>query len=170
MLDHFKTLLFPSFIAADVLPLAGTGYIDTVPNAIGEVESTLDVIQYQWHWYKYKENSSVTKLSRAVLNAALRGVKVRILPNKEGPSNPLTAINVEAKKYLEEAGCKVKFGPSFPVTHAKLWLLDEELTILGSHNISERSVLHNDETSVIISSRAIQKYFKDYFELLWNRQ
>jgi phosphatidylserine/phosphatidylglycerophosphate/cardiolipin synthase-like enzyme len=149
--------------------LAGSAFIDTLPRYLKEVKSTLDIIQYSWHWYKFKENSSVTKLSRAVLDAPRRGVKVRILLNKEWPGSPLTGINLESKKYLEEAGCVVKFGPSFPITHAKLWLLDENLTVLGSHNLSERSVLHNDETSVLMDSRLVQKYYKDYFNLLWAR-
>lgn len=170
MLDHFKTTLLPNLLSCRVIPLAGTAYIDSLPLLISEVESTLEIIQYQWKWYKFKENSSVTKLSRAVLDAALRGVKVRILLNKENPGNPLTTINLESKKYLEEAGCLVKFGPSFPVTHAKLWLLDDNISVLGSHNLSERSCLHNDETSIIVDSREVQKYYKDYFNLLWTRQ
>lgn len=170
MLDHFKAILLSDPIPCGVYPLAGVSYVDLLPKLIGEATQTIDVIQYSWHWYKFKENSSVTKLSRAVLNAPRRGVKVRVLLNKEGPSNPLTAINAEAQKYLQEAGCVVKFGPSFPVTHAKLWLFDDDLVVLGSHNLSERSCLHNDETSVLMDSRQVLKYYKDYFELLWSRQ
>jgi len=169
MLDHFKSPLIQDFIPCGVIPLAGASFIDNLPLYLGETKSTLDIIQFQWRWYKYKPDSSVTKLSQAVLSASLRRVKVRVLLNKDGPSSPLTALNLESKKVLEEAGCVVKFGPSFPATHAKLWLLDEDFTVLGSHNISERACLHNDETSVIISSRDVQKHYKDYFNLLWGR-
>ena len=169
MLDHFKSLLLPDPLPAGVLPLAGTAFVDTLPRLLGEAKSTIDVIQYQWKWYKYKPDSSVSKLSRAVLDAARRGVKVRILLNKENPGNPLTSINLESKQYLDEAGCQVKFGPSFPATHAKLWLIDDELVVLGSHNLSERACLYNDETSVLIQSGQVLAYFRNYFDLIWNR-
>jgi len=70
---------------------------------------------------------------------------------------------------LQDAGVSAKFGPSSPITHAKLWIIDQEITVLGSHNMSRRAVTVNDEASVKIVSKEVAGEFTRYFEALWNR-
>lgn len=77
-------------------------------------------------------------------------------------------INMKASQYLSEAGAQVKFTRTFPITHAKLWVFDDDITILGSHNLSNRSVTVNNEASALIKSRVVAREFKRYFEALWS--
>lgn len=150
-----------------ITPLSGQTYANTLIETINQTKLSLDVIQYQWNFYPGKPESTMQKINRAVLARIDSGVKTRILLNKEGRGAHLTAINMKASRFLSDAGAVVKFSRTFPITHAKLWLFDDNFTILGSHNLSNRSVTVNNEVSVLIKSRPVNVELRRYFGLLF---
>ena len=166
--------------SALVTPLAGRTFIDNLIPCIQTARFSLDVIQYQWNFYPHKKIYSATRpcckdgsliqlLNHTVLAAIFRGVKLQALLNKEGGLPQVTQINQRTHRILSEAGGKIKLSRSFPITHAKLWLIDDDISILGSHNLSERSVTVNDEVSVLIKSKEVNQELKRYFKLLFQR-
>jgi len=165
---NFGTMLMVEDAQSLVTPLPGQAFIQVLIKMIGQTKYSLEVMQYQWNFYSGKPNSLIQKLNRTVMAQAEAGKKVRVLLNKEGRGTHLMAINMKAQRYLGEAGIKVKMGRSFPINHAKLWIIDDDAVILGSHNLSSRSVTVNNEASVLIKSRAVAVEFKRYFNLLWN--
>jgi len=150
-----------------VTPLPGQTFVKKLIEVLGRTKYSVDVIQYQWNFYPGQPGSLIQELNRAVMVQAERGKKIRVLLNKEGRGAHLTAINMKAARYLGEAGISVKFARTFPITHAKLWVFDDDEVILGSHNLSNRSVTVNNETSVLIKSRPVAREFKRYFDILW---
>ena len=177
---HFGTMLLLKDAPARATPLSGRTYIDNLIPLIKESRFSLDVIQYQWNFYLHKKpyhaskpccksGSLIQLLNNTVLAAVRRGVKLQVLLNKEGGLPQSTAINQRSHRILSEAGARVKFGRSFPVTHAKMWLIDDDISILGSHNLSERSVTVNDEVSILIRSKEVNQELKRYFKLLFQR-
>ena len=164
---NFGTRLMVEDAQSLVTPLPGQAFIGVLVDCISQVKYSLDIIQYQWNWYPGQPNSQVQKLNRAVLSQAEAGKKIRVLLNKEGRAQHLTVINMKAAGFLGEAGISVKFARTFPTTHAKLWIFDDDEVILGSHNLSNRSVTVNNECSALIKSREVAREYKRYFEVLW---
>ena len=150
-----------------VTPLPGQALLGSLIEAISRVKYSLDIIQYQWNFYPGNPRSQVQEINRALLSKVDSGISVRVLLNKEGRGQHLMAINMKAARYLGEGGARVKFGHTFPITHAKLWVFDDDEVILGSHNLSNRSVTVNNETSVLIKGRDVAVEFKRYFNCLW---
>jgi len=151
-----------------VTPLPGQTYIISLIDAINRAKYSIDVIQYEWYFYPGKPECKIQQLNRTILARAQSGIKMRVLLNKEGREQHLMVINMSASKYLTEAGVCVKFGRTFPINHAKLFVFDDDEVILGSHNLSNRSVTVNSECSALIKSREVAVEFKRYFEALWN--
>jgi len=152
---------------ATVTPLPGQAFIGELIKTINQAKYSIDIAQYQWNFYSGKPGSKIQELNRTVMAKARGGVKVRVLLNKEGRGAHLTAINMSASRYLGEAGVTCKFGRTFPINHSKLWMFDHDVVILGSHNLSTRSVTVNNEASVLIKSRPVAVEFKRYFDILW---
>ena len=150
-----------------VTPLPGQTFIISLIEAVAKVKYSLDIIQYQWNFYPGKPESEMQRLNRTVLAQAQAGKKIRVLLNKEGRGQHLMAINMKAAEFLRQSGIIVKFGKTFPITHAKLWIIDDDAVILGSHNLSSRSVMVNNEVSALIKSRPVAVEFKRYFNVLW---
>jgi phosphatidylserine/phosphatidylglycerophosphate/cardiolipin synthase-like enzyme len=151
-----------------VTPLPGQAFIIGLLEAINQAKYSLDVIQYQWNFYPGQPASLIQKLNRTILARVGSGIKVRVLLNKEGRGQHLMDINMKAARFLGEAGVVVRFGRTFPITHAKLWIFDDDAVILGSHNLSSRSVTVNNECSALIRNREVAMEYKRYFDALWN--
>ena len=164
---HFGTRLMLEDSESLVTPLPGQTFILKLVDMVASAKYSIDIIQYQWNFYPGKRTSQIQGLNRTVLGKARGGTKMRVLLSKEGRSQHLTTINMTAKKYLGEAGIAVKLGRTFPITHAKLWIIDDDVVLLGSHNLSNRAVTVNVETSVLIKSRQVAVEFKRYFDLIW---
>ena len=167
--DRFPAMVMVRDVGASVTPLPGRTFLPEVIELVRNVQTELQIILYQWKWEPHQRQSQLQHLSNEVLMSARRGVSVRVLLNKEHQKHHLTSINGLTMRYLREAGCDVKFGPSFPSTHAKLWLFDRKVTVLGSHNLSKKAVFNNDEASVIIKSGIATMEYLRYFDLLWSR-
>ena len=166
---QFLPRLLCENIEAIVTPLPGSTYLPILRKIVGGVNHSVDVIQYLWSFYPYEGTLPLQQFNQDVMGQIRKGVKYRILLNIESVAHKITRINQQTKKNFESIGAKVKFGPVSQITHAKIFIVDDQFVILGSHNLSKRSVSRNDEVSVLINNRAIAMEYKRYFELLWVR-
>jgi len=150
-----------------VTPLPGQSYIDELEKACSLGTHSIDIMQYQWNFYEHKVDFRLQAFNRLIVAKARAGIKIRILLNKEGVSNKTAYVNVKTADVYKEAGADVRYARSFPTTHGKLFLVDDDVVILGSHNLSNRSVTVNNETSVLIKGRAVALEYKRYFNSIW---
>jgi len=101
-------------------------------------------------------------LNQALQTVALGGVDVRLmLPQR---SDTRTA-NMASRSFLDEmvkAGVKVYFYTS-GFLHAKLLVMDDELTGIGSANFDFRSFEHNFEINAFVYQQAFAKQMKKVF-------
>lgn len=151
-----------------VTPLPGQSFFPVLYDSILNAKHTILIMQYQWNFYIHQPENLVQQLNQALIKKLNNGIKCKILLNKEGRAQHLTKINSEAKGFLAEAGAIVKLGKSFPINHSKLWLIDDDTVILGSHNLSGRSFTVNNECSALIKNKAVFMEFKRYFDSLFN--
>ena len=165
---NFGTTITVKDVPSLVTPLPGQTYIIQLIETILEAKYSLDIIQYQWNFYIYRPETLIQRLNRTLIAKIENGLKVRVLMNKEGRAQQLTVINMKAARFLTEAGASVKFARNFPITHAKLWIFDDDEVILGSHNLSTRAVTVNNEASALITGRVVAMEYKRYFNALWD--
>jgi len=165
---NFGTALMVEDSPCLVTPLPGQTYIKKLIDSVNDAKYSIDIIQYQWNFYPFKPQCLLQQLNRTVLAKIQSGIKVRVLLNKEGRAPQVTVVNQNASRFLSEAGAVVKFGRSFPITHAKLWIFDDDAVMLGSHNLSTRAITVNNESSALIKGRDVASEFRRYFDALWS--
>jgi cardiolipin synthase A/B len=102
------------------------------------------------------------ELLDAVLEAAARGVDVRILV--AGFSDSELLINASRAYYsdLLEAGIKV-FESQEQIMHAKTMVVDGYWSTVGSSNLDYLSFLHNHEANAVILDAAFAAQLEDVF-------
>jgi len=114
-------------------------------------------------------------LLQAVIDAAKRGVEVRILLDG---SWYVEDENRNLKAWLEEQASvddlpdrnpNRESGDSFEKIHAKGMIIDGERTLVGSINWNNNSVRNNREVALLIESPEVAVYFSDVFETDWKR-
>ena len=102
------------------------------------------------------------RVIRSLLRAAGRGVKVQmILP----ANNDVPLVRLVSRSYytpLLKAGIEI-FEREGTVLHAKVMLIDESWTVVGSANLDQRSFHRNYEVNVIVDNPAFGQQVADMF-------
>ena len=60
-------------------------------------------------------------------------------------------------------GVEVIYDSLSKTTHAKLMVVDGQLSLLGSTNWTYYALTNNNETSVLVRSKEVARAFGDYF-------
>ena len=156
-------------VEAVVTPLPGRSYFQKLMSVVGGARYSVDVIQYNWNFMPFSPEKILQQFNQNVIKQCRGKVKYRVLLNSRGLNLNGSKANQAAKRHLENAGAKVKVASGKFVTHAKIFIIDDQYVVLGSHNLSTYSVERNDETSILINNREVAMEFKRYFNLIWER-
>lgn len=167
MKKRYQARFMVQDINAKVTPLCGQTFIEKLLEQLGKVQTNVQVIQYQWRIYPQHPEYPIQKLTQAILQQCQKGIKYQVILNNFKGSANLLSLNNTASRYLTEAGASVKYGGNGIITHSKLWILDNKITFIGSHNLSHNAISLNRETSVMIENTGIATEYRRYFDLIW---
>ena len=112
------------------------------------------------------EKDMAYTLQEELISAKRRGVKVTVILETSGKDEwgeYVTQINEEVRDLLRKSGVQVYLDDEKTTTHAKLLVIDEEITVLGSHNWTFAAFMRNNESSVRITSRPVARQYISYF-------
>ena len=105
-------------------------------------------------------------LFRELLNAAHRGVRVRLLTNRfDDVKECIGAVSVTS--YFSE-NFDVRTYTSTTFMHAKAMIVDGNVTAISSVNWSKSSYLENREAGVVARSKSVAKFAGEVFEYDWS--
>lgn len=111
------------------------------------------------------------QLTNALCMAAKRGVDVRIITPHVPDKKIIFMLTRSSYKTLKEAGVKI-FEYQKGFVHAKQFLCDDELAIVGTVNLDYRSLLHHYECAVLMAKTDclvdIKKDFENMFSTSTN--
>lgn len=110
---------------------------------------------------------SITKknISQAVAAAEKRGVRVRLITDKEEASN---RYEKSALALIKGAGVPVKINSHSGLMHLKVTIVDDSIVTIGSYNYTDSATFKNDEVLVVIQDLASVSVFKKEFSRMWN--
>ena len=98
------------------------------------------------------ENNRAKQVKEALIDAAKRGVRVRLFLEVSDGEDFSTEANRGVAKELGQQGIAVQFDSPTRTTHTKLVIIDQRYVFLGSHNFTHSALRHNNEVSVLIES------------------
>lgn len=102
------------------------------------------------------------------LDAALaRGVDVRVVLNCVNPAHDTGRKNIICARWLAEKKIPVHRFNRPVVVHSKFIVVDDELFVLGSHNLSYSSLFRSLETSVLLRDPDLASELSDKFKWVW---
>jgi len=135
-------------------------YPDHLLFLIGRAKESI----YMSHYSFSCETKTAGKISDALVEASKRGVSIDIFLN--GGSSGVGPKNRETKKKLERPGIKITINEGSRVMHSKLVVVDSLWTLSGSTNLTETSMIKNNESNLLIHSSDIAKTLMDYIKAL----
>ncbi|MBQ9245974.1 phosphatidylserine/phosphatidylglycerophosphate/cardiolipin synthase family protein [bacterium] len=102
--------------------------------------------------------------ANALINAHKRGVEVKVIHDATNAH-----ANNTTHKILRSEGIKVKTENYAGKMHAKVLIIDDKISLIGSMNYTNSGNNKNDENIVIIKDAEVAKYLKQTFLYLWNK-
>ncbi|MEA1928290.1 MAG: phospholipase D-like domain-containing protein [Candidatus Auribacterota bacterium] len=142
-------------------------YYDELMEVLPEAKKSIYVMMYLMN-YKGKPGYPVNDLVNLLVDAHKRGVKVTVLLESASEGSLMKA-NRRAAKFLKKKGIDVRIYPIYPIMHVKLVLIDDYISIVGSHNWTIASTCSNIESAVLVKSKRIAKEYEQYFKKSYNR-
>ncbi|MGQ4832904.1 MAG: phospholipase D-like domain-containing protein [Candidatus Asgardarchaeia archaeon] len=135
---------------------------DMIKQLIASANVSLDIAQL----YIYKDwSSTLSPFVEEIVNAAQRGVQVRIILNNGSSANEDLINYLESYDNIAIALSNETY---FETYHVKGVIVDGKLVLVSSINWSKNSVRNNREAGVIIKSEEVSTYFKSIFDWDWS--
>jgi len=150
---------------AEIIPIVDRNYFDIVVPEIQQAERQIDIAMFQFKFYENEENK-VRLLQEALIEAADRGVAVRVILDQSNWNSGIKKDNEPTLNYLKDNGIQAKFDSPKKTLHAKLLIIDDTV-IVGSTNLGFHALERNSEVSVLIRNKEAADYYRAYFEGLW---
>lgn len=154
---------------AEIQAIIGKDYPKVVVPLVNAARSNIEVLMYEWKWYGHESAGGVQKLNLAIVAAARRGVRIKVLLNTESMGHAITKINSRTQSMLQRYGIDAQMGQFGGVVHAKMMLIDDDWLVLGSHNYSKSAFSRNQEASIAVRGREEIKRYRQYFKNLWDQ-
>ncbi|HTG81619.1 MAG TPA: phospholipase D-like domain-containing protein [Geobacteraceae bacterium] len=123
-------------------------------------------------FYLFKTTGSAgnppERIAEELVRARRRGVEVTVILERDNgrKGDSLTAENRHTAAFLSRGGVRVFFDSPAVVTHVKAAVIDGRYVFLGSHNLSQGALRHNNELSVLIDSPELAADVTGYMERL----
>jgi hypothetical protein len=145
------------------IPTTDNNYFPVVHNLLKLAMHSIQAIIFHAKVNLRKKSDKATALLQDMADASKRNCDVRILLNTSSKKSVLTRHNLLTKDFFKSTMVETRTTNKTRLAHSKLIIIDNEITIIGSHNLSERSLSRNRETSLVINSLTLAKKFQEYF-------
>ena len=165
ILSPFTFCLSPCFglPAEDVQIVTDAQYFQTAQKVIRESKKSIHVIMFEMGYYDYHPDTPSNLLIKGLIEAKKRGITVQVILDVREGEDRTTKRNRHTGKILSGGGVEVIYDPLSKTTHAKLMIVDGQLTLLGSTNWTYYALTNNHEVSVLIKSKEVAKEMINYF-------
>ena len=137
-------------------PLYKNEYIDHVIPAIQNAGHSIKICTYDWIWYPENPEHNIQQLNMNLVAAVARNVKVQALVQDRS-----------IVSLLKSHGIAAKLLTNAPTLHAKIMIIDNEIAIFGSHNLTHRAMSHNIELSAMTDVPGIVTQLDTIFNNLY---
>jgi cardiolipin synthase len=160
-----------SLPADDVIPLVDAEYYPAVHKALANAKESILCVMFMAKLDPKHTGGAEYQLVLDLIDAYKRGVKVRVIFDqnvkfweKGKERNVIEKKSEYAYELLAENGVPVFYDSKSKVTHSKILVIDEYITILGSTNWTYSALRKNHEASVMIKSGNVALAYKEELE------
>jgi len=127
--------------------------------AVRAADARVHVIEYLLY-----DSGLAELLLQELVAAAERGVEVKVLADEAG--DPDTSETISWLRSASDDAIEAKLDSPDTTTHDKLIVADD-ITLVGSHNMSSSSLADNHESSAYLVDGEVTAFYEAFFQALW---
>ena len=114
-----------------------------------------------------KRGMELVILFEELIRKKRQGVDVKFIINYHADQRLIPKTNIYVINYLKDNDIEVRSLRLKRCNHAKIVMVDTEQAIIGSHNLSVKSVNNNFEVSYLVKSIVDVCYLQSVFDTVW---
>lgn len=114
--------------------------------------------------YRTHRNDLTQKILDALVRAWNRHVLVRLIVNRRTDKEKVITSNKQFIDLARKNNIDARLSNPGRINHAKFWLFDDRISIIGSHNLTLRSMRISKEVSIEITDEKINRQLTEYFQ------
>jgi phosphatidylserine/phosphatidylglycerophosphate/cardiolipin synthase-like enzyme len=141
---------------AKLLPNESAG--EAIIGMIQAATRSITILQYLWV-VRRRPRQQMARIHAALIKAAARGVRVRILINSTHTNRADGDYAAPLREILAHPNIAIYQHPRGAIMHAKAVAADGEAILIGSHNFTERSLRGSLNLSLLITDHEVCKAF-----------
>ena len=122
------------------IPIVGGDYPKKIIPLIKSAKKNIDIVMYDWRWYGNNPAHVMQQVNIELVKAVNRGVTVRAVLNNSLIIPILQSVGIKARKLKQKR-----------TLHNKMIIIDNEILIVGSHNLTKNAMAINMEFSIVVS-------------------
>ena len=159
-------LLARENLPAQVTLLRNQDYAGALIEGIREARKSIVVTMFLFKMTDSPGNLP-RKVAEELVRARGRGVEVSVLlEQSDRPRESLNDDNRTTAQFLKRGGVKVFFDTPRVTTHVKAVVIDGRWVYLGSHNLTQSALRHNNELSLRVDSRELAAEITGFLDRL----
>lgn len=136
-------------------------FVNAVDQAVSSVHLSIYLLSDHWRSPEVGKLDLVNTLAQA----SVRGLNCRCINDQPHVVNRQLKYNIKAASKLQASGWKIRVMPDKKTLHEKILLLDKQIAVIGSHNISKASAISNFDTSLAVESALLaERLYRQFWE------
>ena len=143
-------------------------YVNSLIEKLNNAKNEVSILMYDFRVYDKYPNSPSNEIAQSIIEAAKRGVSVKIILEKSDFDEQLNQANQNTAEYFAKNGVIVKFESPYQISHAKLAIIDNG-AFVGSANWNYKSLTSNTEANIFTTNQQAIDKLKKYFENIWGK-
>ena len=140
---------------------------DALPRLLAQTRKNLRICAYELNPTTSTTQHSHQPLITQLAAISQSAVSCQIVLATSSKSANIRVNNHRAAELLTAHGWHVRLAKPHPLQHCKIWLLDDWLAVIGSHNLTVSGLLKNHEISVTCTSTPILAKLHRFFNASW---
>jgi len=147
--------------------LVDNKFLPQAKTAIEGARKTIDIATFKAEVTAKPRGIALQHFFKSLITQSKKQVKVRFLLNWNTERASVAKTNLYVMTELKKLNLKIRFLRNNRCCHAKLIIVDNEIAIFGSHNLSVRSCHNNFELSYFTQEKETVEQLSDIFSHSW---
>jgi phosphatidylserine/phosphatidylglycerophosphate/cardiolipin synthase-like enzyme len=134
---------------------------------IREAQRYIFISTFKAQWTNNREGQRLALFWKTLLDKAEQNVKINVLLNYHANKARIAKSNIALVNKVKHQNIKFRYLANNRCIHAKIFLIDDQVATIGSHNLSNASHQRNFEATIAIHETEKIRALKDKITKLW---
>lgn len=141
-------------------------YYYRILNLIREAKSEILLTVFHARINTTAKFCPVRRVFDSLIKKHLEKVFVAVIFAQYNTIDSILQNNKKAMEYLQENSVSTFLFKQYRLLHAKTMIIDKKIAVLGSHNLTKKSLLQSAETSILTTQENVVGDLRTYFTLI----